>query len=582
MKNFLATCCLSFLVSHSALGYQLYTPENRIDPAIKDFTFYISSTFYDFKTDSQQPITSIHIEGVKKALEILSSKAQTAGVNLSFSYGGTFDYNSVGERNRTVAQDDSYHAALFYDFTSNELWGRQFVPSASASGKKSPSSNGKRSGGVIRLNSDFLNFLHPDVNMSSSIVHETMHVFGLDHSTVSSAAMAYTEFWYPTLSADDLLGLQNVFGVGPDTEVTVTARFSGAAAPGVEVVLIDAVSGVSYVAMTNSSGSVTVERVPAGNYLLGIRELTPTGPCFENPTRGFLTTFVSQTGVTNSPSSARVISVQENVPQTFSVDLLVGKKKFDCHFGRATALSASSCGGNKSLNPNGNENCFLHMTNKSVVYPLLAENDVSISHHHTDTDKTSAAHNVMTFQPMGTSSGLVFRDVIGVDTKYGNNSKMELEVKSTASNGTQAALCTDGQEFALVSSFIEVQNFGGGTSNKILMPELATEMQPWAELPRNFGQHLRPGDASPGIGPRPSNVVASPDVSATETPAPTETEQTAPSALQEKKKKKGFLGLCGVIAHSKGSEKVDSFLMLSPLLVLFLSGVFAKLKKMRF
>lgn len=124
---------------------------------------------------------------------------------------------------------------------------------------KSTQSGEKNAGGIVKLNSDYINFIHPKSNLSLFIIHEFLHILGLDHSTVSSSIMAYTEFWYPTLSADDILGLQNIYGIGPSTTLSVGASLWGNAAKGIEVVAINAASGVSHVGLTDENGTLTLD-----------------------------------------------------------------------------------------------------------------------------------------------------------------------------------------------------------------------------------------------------------------------------------------------------------------------------------
>lgn len=548
--------------SFQAYSYQLFSTEKRVPTSYKNFKYFISSTYYNYTADDQLPITEIHIEGIKKSLEILTSKAATVGVSLTFEYGGTFDYETDKLRNASSEANDAFDKAIYYDFTSNELWGRKSIPSALASSKKSAASGANASGGVVRFNSDFINFLHPKGNLARFVIHETMHVLGVDHSTVSSANMAYTEFWYATLSADDLFALQNLYGVGPSTSLSFTVTLNGQIAKGVEVVAINSDTGVSYVGMTNQSGVLTMNHLPHGTYMLASRELTPTGPCFESPTRGFLTSFYVSSGVaTNDPAQAARVTLSSGSNYSINLSLIVGKKKFDCHFGLATALSDEAC--NSLVGASSwsyNEKCFMHMTTNNVRYPMLENNDKSIFNHQTDTDLASGVHASVTHQNVGSQQGLTFHSTEPFSTEFGNMTKIDLEVSSSAATGVQAALCKGGGEYALMSSFIEVQDFGGTMTTERLLPTMADAFYEHSLLPPNFSAYLRDGDiTSPGSGPRPPNKVV---------PPPASSEDGGSSS----KKKRKWYEFCGaLIANNSKSSQAASVLLFAPLVfILFI------------
>lgn len=557
---FVLSLLITVSLAPAAAAFQLYGGEKRINPAYKSFKYYISSTYYDFNSDGQRPITPIHIEGIAKSLAILTSKAGVDG--LAFEYAGTFDYPSVAERNRQSESDDAFDRTIFFDFTSEELWGRSGVPTAGASPKRSPASGGLRAGGVVRFNSDFLNFLHPNGNLSSIVMHETLHILGLDHSTISSSVMAYTEFWYPTLSADDVLALRQIYGTGPDTSITVRPSLSGVPARGVEVVLIDPDTGVTATVVADANGIGTIAHIDPKAYLVAARELTPTGPCFDEPTRGFLTTFAGEGEPTNDPAAARRIEVEVGAPVELDLALIPGIKKFDCHFGRATAISDLGCGSSTISNTaNGREVCYMHMARPGVAFELLVENDVSLFHHNTVTDITSPAHARLTVKPAGNEQALTFKSA-AIAPDFGNFMRASIEIGANAAPGVQAAYCAADGETALISSFIEVQDFGGGLVNALLLPDLAAEMETYRGN-LNYGQMVRPGE-TPGVGTRPPNVAGT-SVGAGNLPGASSTNEP-----ESKTKKKG---LCGVAGEGNATSSAALLLMLlTPLLALPAAG----------
>ena len=507
MKRFFSVLCLFWAVNSN--GLQIYQSDaDKIEPTYKSFTYYISNTYYEFFDDDNIAITQMHIDGIHASLDILTEKAAAIGLNLSFTYGGTYDVaTALGPNGDQNYSSMDFDGVLYFDFTSEQLWGRQWVASASADGRTAPG-HSKRTGGVVRFNSDFLNWVHPDVNMSSSVIHEILHIFGVDHSTTSSAIMAYTEFWYPTLSADDLMALRQVYELGPDTELNVTVTKSGQAAPGVEVVVIDPVTGSATQVVANTQGIASLKHLPVGNYLVGVRELTPTGPCFEEPTRGFLTTYYHATTATNDVANAGTVNVASGSVSNITIPVIVGTKRFDCHYARATALSDAACNANSFGANTFDESCWLHMAKASSRFTPLIINDLTTYNHSTDTNTESGAHSGLTLTPMGSENGVAAAIRVHsteLVTDLGNHHKIDLDIGISTTPGVKAAYCEDSTgEQALIGSLIEVQDFGSSLTNKHLLPTLAADFST-VRGPRNFGQFLRAADSNPSSGPRPPN-----------------------------------------------------------------------------
>jgi hypothetical protein len=549
---------------------QIYEDESRrIDPEIKDFTYFVSSTYYDFFADDNVAITDIHLEGVRASLAILTERAASIGLKLSFTFGGTYDIEEALGPNRDQSYSGmDFAGKIYFDFTSEELWGRQWVPSAAADAR---STNDKNStGGIVRVNSDYLNIIHPDVNMSSLLVHEVLHLLGLDHSTTSSAMMAYTEFWYPTLSADDLMGLRQVYDIGNGSELNVAVTKDGTAAPGVEVVVIDAISGISYQVIANSKGQAKLRHLSAGSYMVGVRELTPTGPCFQEPTRGFLTTYYGTNGNLNLVANASAIALDANQVVNIAIPVIVGVKKFDCHYARVTAMSDEACNANSFGANTFEESCWLHMAKAGARFTPLIQNDLTIPSHKTITDPNSGAHSSLTIVPIGSTPTInIHKTELLADLE--NYTRIDLEIGEGAQDGIRSAYCTDGSEQALIGSLIEVQDFGGSLTNRRLLPELVTEMTS-RPGPRNFGTYLREGDNNPGAGRRPQNDRKANAAAARDGYGGVGSVPVGADQETEKQKEKKWYQSCGVIGNhannSAGSPLAALFLIFTPLLVL--------------
>jgi hypothetical protein len=557
------------LVPNFAFAYQLFEDETQhIDPTYKNFTYYISSTYYDFFADANIDITEIHVQGIRSSLDILEAKAATVGIDLKFTYGGTYDIaDALGPDGTRRYQDMDFDGKFYFDFTSVEMWGRQYVPTASADGRSARGT--KNTGGIIRFNSDYLNFIHPEVNMSHTVIHEVLHVLGLDHSTTSSAIMAYTEFWYPTLSADDLMGLRQIYDVGSGTELKVSILKEGSPAPGVEVVVFDVSTGVGTQVIAGTSGAARIRHLPPGDYKVAVREETPTGPCFENPTRGFLTTLYGSGSNLNSLENASTISLVANQTIDIAISVIPRVKKFDCHYARATAMADQACNGNSFASPSGAEDCWLHMTKPGMRYTPMVENDLSVLSHKTDTDILSGAHPNLSVVPVGTSPGFTVHKA-ELLPEVGNFTRVDLEIHENAPDGIQVAMCTDGTENALIGSLIEVQDFGGAFNNKIMLPNLSDQLGA-VRGPRNYGTYLRAADANPGSGTRPANDSAAWQAAnrggfggVGNVPAKIESEE-------EKDKDKKWYQSCGSIElrHKTPSSSMAILLLLVPCILCF-------------
>lgn len=239
---------------------------------------------------------------------------------------------------------------------------------------------------------------------------------------------------------------------------------------------------------------------------------------------------------TNTPSQATQLTFSAGSSHTISLSLIAGKKRFDCHYGDAVALSSQTCNSDFFGSPTFQEKCYLHMTTAGIRFPLLGENDKSILSHKTDTDPNSQAYTNVLYQPVGTSPGLVFHSYASL-ADWRNKNYIDLEVLPTAATGTHAALCTEGGETALVSSFIEVQEFGGSLNNSRLLPDLVGEMDAFASMPTKLWR-----------------------IHATWRLATRNWKQTKRYDDEPKKKKKWFE--CGAIAlESKNSQKTAAVLL---------------------
>ncbi len=149
----------------------------------KTFTYFISETYRDFASEQQTPITKVHTELVKMAFHILERDSGIPG--LTFTFGGTYKDAPL--------DNAAYDKKIYVDFTAIALVAVGSNAAGAGEYRPSPTDASLSIGGRILLNSDFLPFNHPLGNTISTIMHETMHILGLDHSQAAESIMNYRE-----------------------------------------------------------------------------------------------------------------------------------------------------------------------------------------------------------------------------------------------------------------------------------------------------------------------------------------------------------------------------------------------------
>lgn len=471
-------------MSVRAMAFQTYTGEDghpQIDPSIKNFTFYISPTYWSLSKGLELPINEFIVESTKDAMEVIERDLGHLGVTLT--YGGLFDTDRL--RDKTGGSE--FYGKIYLDYSS-----RTFVsmPGAFAGVARQMRMNAGDSyniGGIVYFNGKNLNYNHPLGENYRTPIHEALHVLGIGHSTNSSSLMAYTENWQPRLSRDDISAAESVYGVESGSSATVSVTKAGSAAMGVEVVWIRKDDGRSQITVTDSAGVAVVKGLAAGDYYIGVRELTPTGPCFATPTQGFLTSFyVSDTESTNSLGEATVVSLDTASTVSYSVPVIVGTKKYDCHYVGAFWCRDESMCGRARFAPGASGRANF-------------QNDLSATHHQTDTDTSSGVHADIQVSTIGTTSPFTIgTSMLGDDSQADvgynllNYTSNNLSIAENATEGNYAMLCEAGGETSLVSSALEVMTGAGYFDNSEVWPQYIAQMDD-ASAPRNY-QELKAQD----------------------------------------------------------------------------------------
>jgi hypothetical protein len=480
MKGFILSLTIGLCLStgSTCFGFQTYYGEDfkpQVNPDVRSFQFYISPTYWDLMAGREKPTTEFLVESTKYAFSIIERDLQHLG--LTFSFAGFKDVDALRQRSSGL----EFERKIYIDYSSrlftlspNDFAGRAYTI-------KVNSTDVYASGGIVHMSGKKINWHHPLVENFSTVIHEVLHIIGVGHSTNASSLMAYTENWQPRLSKDDIAAANTVYRYTEEgAQVTVNAKLNDVAAAGVETVWIDITTGKSQVSVTDANGMAKVVGLEAGRYYLAARELTPTGPCFSKPTQGFLSSFyVSPTSSTNQLGSATPISVAEGSQAAFELKLVPGQKKFDCHYiASIWCQTQSDCVANR-LKPGASGRANIM-------------NDLSTTHHKTDTNILSGLHSSIVLSSIGSSSPLLFGTTIlgdgetPADIGYNllNYSVADLDVASDAEENTYAALCTAGGETALMSSTIEIMDDAAFMTNEDLWPQFADQFTA-SDAPRN-------------------------------------------------------------------------------------------------
>lgn len=486
IRSLLVALTATLGVSKQGNALQLYTHPNAVNemfhPEYKKLTFYLSDSAWNFQKGQLTPTNGLHVAIFQRALDVLASQSGVEG--LKFQYGGTF--NSKALRAGGYGED-AYHKRLYFDLTTTDWSGASGTSSDGstwgehagyASPRSSSKSGGYYSGGYEHMNGKQHDIVHPRHNFTGTIIHETLHILGLDHSANAAARMSYMNPVWEGLGGDDVLGLAQIFGGRFNTKIKLHTKLEGADAAEVEVILIDATTGKTFNIITAQKvGTATLKHVPPGSYYLAAREITPTGPCYSNPAKGFLTTFyVSDTQTTNRPSEATLVNLEEGKETSATINLIKGKKKFDCYYSSAMWASWWSNTPSQvialyqSAVPSAKYLVSLE-TNNSHWFPTGKEPDI---------EENSDSYKRIELAPIGSSPPLKITDVEYRASETSPEQFLNyatLEVANTASEGSYAAVCYADGEYALSTTFVEVRNnVRAEQTNAELFPEMQSFM----------------------------------------------------------------------------------------------------------
>ena len=198
-----------------AQAWQLYKNgpntalQHAVDRTYRDFTYFVSDSYFDFGDDTLKPITPVHVAIVKMAFARLRDASPIA---LSLTFGGT--YASWG-RSEPVA-DETFDHKIYVDFTGTYFSGVDLMlqPISLALPRRRANSQ-TAIGGTIHLNSNVVAFHHPAANSFVDIAREFLHILGIDHSSAPSSVMNRREYRRATLAADDRYALSVLFDEAP-------------------------------------------------------------------------------------------------------------------------------------------------------------------------------------------------------------------------------------------------------------------------------------------------------------------------------------------------------------------------------
>lgn len=467
------------LCNFKAEAFQLYTRKGYFNgpmsPEIKDFVFYISSTYHSFQTKTQTKTTEVQYAQIRHALSILE---QESGVGLKFYFGGYFDALSM-KNNLRDASNAMFDKRIYFDLTGSDWTGEATATTSEHAGASQASGILSKlpyyTGGAEFTNSKLFDLNHPRTNLTSVYLHEVLHIIGLDHSTAVDSRMSYNNPTWEGISEDDRLGLYQIYGGPFRNEISVTATLDGIEAPGTEIVFVNTLTGKSTITFTSYTSAVAhFKSLEPGTYWVVGREMTPTGPCFIDPTRGFLTSFyVNDSSSTNIPNNAAKIEVTNDSVLNIKLNLIKGVKRFDCYQAFPTADS-------RIENVKDKFNSFTAKPSAYVIGTLYTDKNTLDKIHVTSTNVNSGLHSSIHVSSIGENPGIdVLSSVWGKPqaawdtTNWPDATILELSVSETAKPGTYSALCEAGGEYALSAAIYNVRDdVTEGLNYGELFPEL--------------------------------------------------------------------------------------------------------------
>jgi hypothetical protein len=461
---------ISALTAPSAFAFQTYSfqteKEFRLPSDYLNLSFHLSPSYFDFQSQHQKPINPLIIAMWSEAFERITS--QSGVKNLSYSYGGTFDPQLV--RRAEFKPDASISERKIYiDLTGSDWQGLPSEHAGQAIFLFSPKNPEFIGGGIEAFNTKMFDIVHPDLNIVDTIMHEQLHLLGLDHSSIYSARMSYGNPEWENLSDDDIRGLQHLYGGGASTSISIRTTLDESAAQGVEVVLINTSTGQSYSVISNwRYGIANMRGIPVGTYYIAGREITPSGPCFSNPTKGFLTSFyVDDQTATNRIEEAAQMTITENQPVEMVLNLIAGTKRFDCYWGVGRYTSQRVSDAKQSWELQGRDDVIQSGVAPGTLFgwQVYTELDV-LESKRTNTDPESGLHPSLVLNTIGAQHPLQIDsqawDVYleeGYAGPYLEDDKKliyEGRYSSSAKAGNYAAYCEADGEIALISSLAEV------------------------------------------------------------------------------------------------------------------------------
>ncbi|MCX6118423.1 MAG: hypothetical protein NT027_12845 [Proteobacteria bacterium] len=452
-----------------AFAFQTYFGEDgspQVNPDVKDFDYYLSPTYWDLFSNREKPITEFLVQATKDSIAFLEHDMAHIGVR--FHFAGFKDIDSLNNKNG----GEEFDRKIYIDWASRDFQQVMGMFGGSARIVKVNPSDTYASGGRFHLNGKLLNFHHPRTQFYTLIVHELFHVLGVGHSTNPASLMAYTETWQPRFSFDDQVALSTIYRVSTGVAPKVTVTMDSVAASGIELHWIDTTTGKSQSVITNRSGEAKIYGLNPGTYYLVGRELTPTGPCFSNPTKGFLSTFyVSDTASSNELSQAKRLTLSEGAAPEFKLNLIKGTKKFECH-----NLASIWC--------KDSERCARTRISPGSEGRANFQNDLSTTHHQTQTDLNSGAHSSIVVSKIGDRSPFTIGTTILGDgvtpASIGYNLKdfsvADFAVGAGAEEGSYAGICQAAGQTSVMGSMIEIMNDARWVFNSDQWPEYLDQM----------------------------------------------------------------------------------------------------------
>ncbi len=416
-----------------------------MDRSLLPFKYRISETIYDKQSGTSVSTPPEILREIERVFETWQS---VEGVDLSFVSDGLYGPREI---KRDVAD-----GVIFISLDNEILKDKEGAPAGIAG--QNYNEDGQVIGGVVNINTRLLDYFNDQKgSLYSVVLHEVGHILGLGHSPVSGSIMSYRRDPFQSMfPLDDQDAIRQLYPAADyrGGEIYVTATLENSPAKEVQLALIDTTSGIGRFNVTSEDGEASFTSIPAGEYILGATEITPTGPCFsKDRARGFLNTFYGAENGTNDPNEAYKISIDDDTEIAIDLPLVAGKKRYDCYYGSVRWLMDEPSSGYHTVSAIPSH--YIVESGEEKYLAVGKDQSETFDSHRTDT--SGGVESGTDLIPAGSEPGFSLEVVTGeTPNKYVNAETKDfvyarLWIDQDAAKGPRVVYCVNGGEYAITA-----------------------------------------------------------------------------------------------------------------------------------